>query len=449
MCFFRSLTNGKRVFFQCHFNTESVFFSQKDSAYVDGVITTPLLTSPEIPMKIYACLFALFFSLNSYSAIWGRIGVGKVDPTKRSHLIIAGTGHEEGGTVFQQAAVTKAMKYKELYPNDEIILLLNTEGGVKSNVAWLKARNVSIVEASDHGLTFNYILNVSDYFRTIASIDIYSHSAIKYGVQLSVGPDGNIFAHDVDRIKDLKFALARNAYVVFHGCNSGFILAPLFSEILEVPAFGSLSSTDFQEPLTDGGWYFNNTADKPEGMQIEAASKCKLGLCTRMKPRNAPYNGYWGRFSSGLSFYKLFCVQISKSKCLEGLARYTQDFVGATALNPRSSVLEYKKVVYDILCPIHAKTTIRQDCIASLNKAEADLAARLNTVSRLYNPMKAGDPLYCSLIKCYSSFVPAPTEKSPNAINVVNQAPYPNAVTTFVDEYARYLEAFSYLKRLD
>jgi hypothetical protein len=399
-------------------------------------------------MKNLLVVFSLLVSFNSYAGIWAKIGPGKLDGGKRAHIVVAGVGHE-GFNIFQQAAVTKGLKYKEIYPDDEVVILLNPEVSEKDNLAWLKERNVNVLHSNGDGLTFSYIMNAVSYFdkHKVISIDIYSHSAIKYGIQLTIGPDGNIFPDDETKISKFKKYMHPGGYVVLHGCNSGFAMAPLFSQILGVPAFGSFTSTDFQEKITTNEWFFNNTDDRPVGAEVENSLKCRQGLCTRMKPRNAPYIGYWGSFSGGgLSFYKQFCVGVTDYRCKEVLARYTQDFVGAGNLHKKSTFEEYKLAVQDILCPIHPRSNIRKECADSLKRAEEDRILNSVGSSKSYNPFR-GAPLNCSMTGCDFYFENAQDPKNVNAIKLINTGG--NYNTTFIDEYFRYLDSYQFLKKLE
>jgi hypothetical protein len=380
-------------------------------------------------MKFYLFLVALFISFNTAeAAIVARIKSSFIssDFSKKTHLIVAGTGNE-GFNIFQQAAIAKGLNYSRMYPDHDVIIVMNTEVGLQENLAWLKSRKVEIEESSAAPLTFTYLLEIASYFRNIVSIDIFSHSAIKYGIQLSVGPDGNIFPSDTKRIKRFKSYLNRQAYIVLHGCNSGFYLAPLFSDLLGVVVFGSLTSTDFQEKTASGDWYFNNSYDLPENAEMDKSEECKLGLCIRMKPRNAPYVGYWGKFTGGgLSFYKVFCVNMPNEKCLEGMARYARDFVSSYNVKSNISYIEYQKVVQEMLCPIHAKSEIRQECIDGLNQAlkKPDV--------RTYSPFR-GQALSCGWEECLIELINLSNKES----------------ITFVEEYFRYLHAYKYMKTLN
>lgn len=393
-------------------------------------------------MNVYVYLLIAFFSLSdANAAIVARIKSSFIssDNNKKTHFIVAGTGNE-GFNIFQQSAIAKGLKYSRMYPDRDVVIVMNTEVGLTENLAWLKNRKVEIEESSAAPLTFTYLLEIVSYFRNIVSIDIFSHSAIKYGIQLSVGPDGNIFSDDTKRIKKFKSYLNRKAYIVLHGCNSGFYLAPILSDLLNVPVFGSLTSTDFQEKTATGDWYFNNSYDLPENVEMDKSEECKLGLCIRMKPRNAPYVGYWGKFTGGgLSFYKVFCVNMLNDKCLEAMATYSRDFVSSYNIKNNISYEDYQKAVQEIICPIHARSEIRQECIDGLNQA------LIKTDVRTYSPFR-GTALSCGWEKCLFDFASAPTEKTPSAIELLNLSNKESS--TFVEEYFRYLHAYKYIKTL-
>jgi hypothetical protein len=389
-------------------------------------------------MKKLLALMCLFLVSNADASIFAKIGSGAFDKNKKTHIIMVGSA-DEAGKLFQQAAITKGLKYQEVNPQNQVIFLMEFEGKLKDNVGWLQGKKVQVVKSNKSMLLTAVFVDVARSLRSISTIDIYSHSGVSYGAKLS---DFGRFNTADKSILKIKPNLAPDAYMVLHGCNSGFDEAPLFSELLEIPVFGSMTSTDFQEKLSDGKWYFNNSEDKPAGLKLDP--KCTNGLCIRMKPRNGAYTGYWGNYSGGgLPFYKAYCTKISEEKCLSALAKTTLNAVGSKTLSKTSTEAEYKEVVQDLLCPISPTKNLREECIAKLDAA---LAAKeeSNGPTKSYSPFN-GKQLQCSFEGCKFKFVCTNPRFSSGICDLVNTAT--DKATTFVDEYLSYMTAFKYLKK--
>ncbi len=380
---------------------------------------------------------SIFMMSQAQAFILAKIGNAPFEKNQKTHIIVAGEANE-AYLLFQQAAVTKGYKYIEQNPQNQVVFVFQHEEKLASNEAWLRARNVQILKSGPEQLDIKTFIKVADIVRSIATLDIFSHSAISYGSKLS--ENSRLRAADKS-LQKIKSNFTSDAYIVVHGCNSGFDEAVKFSKLFDVPAFGSLTSTDFQEKLTDGKWYYNNPQDKPAGMKVDP--KCTNGLCIRLKPINNVYAGHWGSYSGGgLPFYKAFCVNIKPQNCLAAMARFAMSFVSSSKLSKVSSLEEYKAVVQDILCPITPTGTLRADCVAKLN--EIPLNSPVSATLRTYSPYR-GKQLQCGSNGCEFRFE-CKTGANSGHCNLINTAR--TTPTTFVDEYLNYMGAYRYLKFL-
>jgi hypothetical protein len=380
---------------------------------------------------------SLFMVTQAHAYIFAKIGNTPFEKRQKTHLIVAGEANE-ARQLFQQAAVTQGYKYQEINPNDQVVFIFQHEEDLVTNENWLRARNVQILKSGPDDLDIKTFIKIADDVRSIATLDIFSHSAISYGSKLS--EKSRLRANDKTLLK-IKSNFMSDAYIVVHGCNSGFDEAVYYSYAFNVPAFGSLTSTDFQEKLTDGKWYFNNPQDKPAGMKVDP--KCTNGLCIRLKPVNNVYSGHWGSYSGGgLPFYKAFCYNILLQKCLASMARFAMSFVSSSKLSKLSSFEEYKAVVQDMLCPITPTGTIRADCVAKLN--EVPFQSPVNKILRTYSPFR-GKQLQCGFNGCQIRFEcnTGVNDGHCDLINTAKEIP-----TTLVDEYLNYTDAYRYLKFL-
>lgn len=379
----------------------------------------------------------LFFNFSSHAYLMGKITPHPLDKNKPIHVVVAGAAHE-AGMLFQQSAISKALKYRELYPDDQIIFLAQQEGEIEVNGAWLKKRGVEVLIQNKKDLTTEKFVDHLKEFSQIRTLDIFSHSAASYGIQLSSITRGKIGPND-KKIAELKNHFTEDAMITLNGCNSGFFVAPNWSKTLAVPVSGSLTSTDFQELHTDGNYYLNNIESMPKDhpraekniLAYENAPSCKLGLCIRMKPVNGPYNGYWGSYyQGGLPFYKIFCQGVSEEKCSKSFKTMAMHFISIKNLKIENSLESYKAVVQDMLCPISANKPWRDECVKALNEVESDQSLTS------YNPFR-GKQLQCDNNGCKFELDCPRFKKECQLINTHNQS-----ATTLTDEYRRYLQAF-------
>ena len=389
-------------------------------------------------MKTFFVLLSLFIASHAEAFIVAKLGNTPFEKRRPTHVIVAGEGNE-AEKLFQQAAITKGLKYQDMYPQDQIVFIFQHQGVVFENEMWLESRGIKVLKSGPLDLDIKTFVKYADDVRVIATLDIFSHSAISYGSKLS--ETSRLRAAD-KLMLSIRTNFTPEAYIVVHGCNSGFEEALRYSDVFGVPAFGSLTSTDFQEKLADGKWYYNNPEDQPAGIPLDPA--CENGLCIRLKPVNAVYAGHWGSYTGGgLPFYKLFCLNIMPQKCLAALARYAMTYVSSFKLSRYSGLEEYKAVVQDILCPINPNKPVREDCVAKLNALPLDSAIPNDLMT--YSPFR-GKQLQCSMLGCEFRFECSdPTVNSGHCdlINTATETP-----TTFVDEYLNYMNAFRYMKYL-
>ena len=332
-------------------------------------------------VKFILVTFFMFFSTISWAYRTGSFSDTEIDPQRDIvHVFVIGYSHGMGNQ-FTKAAVTRALKYKELYPTHKSIFIKNSEDNTWST------RLETLVD-SDLLLYGGRLLEIIDEYKKIASIDIYSHSSPLTGVglepnlpkaRLRVRPSWVPNAYqtpNIERLADGNFI--PGAYATINGCNSGFLLAPKLSELWKIPVQAALTSTDFQQLHENGTYYFNNEGDYPSsgGWRSEndlffaSPRSCSGGGCMRMKPVNAPYTGSWGTLKGGLPFYKTFCnYNISSDECSKIMSKILQVYPSQKNLNANSSIEDYKTVLIDFLCPISIRTNVREICENALRNS--------------------------------------------------------------------------------
>ena len=356
-----------------------------------------------------------------------------LDHSKRTHILVAGHGAELG-TLFQSAAVSKAIKLQELYPQDQIVLIACNEIGAAENAAKLRNWGFQVLSLNNNTFTEERLLAELARFTKIASLDFYTHVSAIAGAQLENAD--NRISQDTD-VSRLKANFTADSFIYLHGCNSGFNLAPSFSSQLEIPVAGSLTYTAFQKLHSSNEFYDNEDTLKPAGewsvvndVSFPQTRDCTTGGCIRMKADNSPYTGGWGDYNEGggLPFYKFFCVKNNETRCLNAMAESVFGLIGKKDYKFASSSSDYNDLLMEFFCPVSNKTNIRQLCVQGLQQAAAN-----NTT---YNPFQ-GKLLTCSFKKCQFEIQCADTAAS---CRLKNDLPSSNAV---VDEYKVYLKAYS------
>jgi len=165
------------------------------------------------------------------------------------------------------------------------------------------------------------------------------------------------------------------------------------------------------------------------------------GMCLRLKPDNNAYTGFWGEYGDGgLPFYKFFCAKNSQEDCTKIMAQSLLSFIGNTKIDSSSSFEDFKKVVYDFLCPISNKKDLRNEC-------ETNLEAALVSGDYSYNPFNRAqvecDFNGCKLeIKCKTVLIPSIIK--PGTCTLNNQ--FEGKSTTIVREFKAYLDGYKLLK---
>jgi hypothetical protein len=394
-------------------------------------------------LKIISLVFLSLISLNSNAFLITNYKAQEINYNLPTRLLIAGAG-DDLGIQFQEVAKAKAMLYRDLNPDYQIILITAEEKEVDNkNVLskWGFSVRADRREKFDGETLVEEVIKYSK----IASLDVFSHSSAQYGVHL----DGKMHrlslnTKGVDRIKN---HFIKDAYAYLHGCNTGFNLAPYLSKIWGIPVAGSMTSTNFQKLHSDGQFYlteagFSPNSDwaKENNKSYSVSRECRDGACLRLKPDNHPYVGFWGEYAEGgLPFYKFFCAKNSPTDCQRVMAKSLLNFIGTSPLKPDTILDEYKKIVKDFLCPISAKNDLRNECEENLENA-------LVTGDETYNPFSRTQ-VECDFISCKLDIVckkiPFTGIYKPGTCSLENH--FNGKSTTLVREYKAYLEGFKYL----
>lgn len=300
-----------------------------------------------------------------------------IDIDKITHIIVVGSAVKEDSDQFFQSGLARAYRYKELYPDHQVVIMSSPDVLNVTDDEVFSKYNVVVCKKVLEKFTAKNLMLEMNFFNHIASFDFFGHSspwAMKIG-------DHNAAFSPYENVSDLK--LLRNkflpdAYVTLNACNTGFMIAPDLSEILRIPVAGSLTSSMFEKIESDGHWYKEDDSHTDDEVDLNKYSYkqnvlCSLGLCYRMKPSRSNYSSVWGYFQEGgLSFNKFFCKFNNQDRrCERGMANSLYSFPSVTPLNSNSNADEFKSVVFDWLCSTGRDSDYFSNCINGIENAVA------------------------------------------------------------------------------
>lgn len=343
-----------------------------------------------------------------------------IDLSKTTHLLLVGDS-DELGELPLYSATTRAHRYAQLYPNDQIVLFVTKDVKdatvVNTGASVIRDDPFPNVALSDlRALSTSKLFAAMDRFSSIASLDFFGHSSPFGALVESTGSDRSISGDSpaVAQLAD-NFARDRDPYVTLNGCNGGVEVAAALSHVWQLPVSGALTGSNFQVLMSDGRWYANDTGFYPP--QLKPTTKntasfgpdlqpaCAKGACVRMKPQDSPYYGVWGRsdtgFQYGLSYYKFFCNYDgadSNGSCSRGMARSLHAFASIAPIDEHSTDDAVKPVLADFFCSGAKDAAWFDQCQSALFAAAESGAA--------FSPMKSANDysLECDFQKCEQKF---------------------------------------------
>jgi hypothetical protein len=355
----------------------------------------------------------------SEDEIVATVDGAKVDLKKTTHILLIGDSHKLEDQPLQ-AASTRARRYAQLYPQDQVVYFITKEMGTgdlaKAGVREVTKEPFGDVKLSDLStLESDKLIAALAKFRRIASIDFFGHSS-PFGALLESAGNGRTLGtmtpSNIGVLKD-RFARDTSPYVMLHGCNGAIITAKALSKLWQIPVGGALTGSNFQTLRSDGRWYFNDEGFFPPGTTEVLANdksfgagarpECKAGACVRIKPQDSPYRGIWANpetgFQFGLGYYKFFCnYESDPQSCAKGMARSLHAFPSTRPIDSRSSGDDMKEVLADFFCNGAADPKVFDTCKTGLFAAAASGAP--------FSPMKSANDysLECDFTKCQQVF---------------------------------------------
>ena len=379
-----------------------------------------------------------------------RIGLYKnkiedFDSQKITHIIVIGSALKEDSDQFFQSGVSRAQRYKDLWPDHQIVLMSGPDVLGATDEQIFKNYKISVIKMVAKKFSGPLLLNEMKEFQRIASFDFYGHAS---PWAMIIGKSNATFDPSVhfETLKFLRPNFLPDAYATLNGCNTGFYLAPDLSRGLALPVSGSLTSSMFERIEADGYWYKEEDSS-PQGyilsnrFSYKSDQSCALGLCTRMKSSRGNYSSYWGTFSDGgLSFDKFFCnYENNKDKsCERGMAMSLLSFPSIHPNNLNSSSEEFKAVVW--LCSTGKTKSYFSKCVSGIIDAVArgDLEFQSHPTNELN----------CDFNSCHATVVcknkpfgGGPIPGSCNVETIPNISP-----KNIANEYLSLMKGFEYLR---
>lgn len=317
-----------------------------------------------------------------------------LQPDTPTHVLL--TSHGSGvGTLFQDSAASRGKKYAEVFPNDQILLIIVNEMDGRGNAALLESWGYHVVAERYQALSVELLLQELQPIRKIASLDFYGHSNDYNGAIL----DADFIGDDSDEVAVLQGQFTPTAWASIHGCNSAWTLAPALANFWGIPVSGAFTGTHFQRLHSTGYFFPYDQILAPSGpfadhnpYSFKQDVDCMTSGCTRMHPDNIPYNGMWGKRASGLGFAKFFCGPVATAECRKRMAVSLLGYLGLANLNLNSSASDFLFVLKESMCPISAYRNSFAECYQGIDQA-------LRSGNETYTPFLGKSPI-CNANSC-------------------------------------------------
>lgn len=368
-----------------------------------------------------------------------------MDTGRITHIITIGSGQKEDSDQFFQSGLTRARRYKELYPDHQVVFISSPDVLNTPDEAVFVKYKMAIQKTVMRGLTADLLLDEMMPFTQIASWDFFGHSS-PWGLKIG-STKANMAPYDYeDRLIALRSHFIPNAYVTLNACNTGFTVSPDFSQLLRLPVSGSLTSSVFEKIETDGLWYkeedWSRNQTDLNKFSYNKTVLCADGLCFRMKPSRWSYNSVWGQFKEGgLPFYKFFCkFNNTDMRCERGMANSLLSFASVLPVTVDSDMESFKAVAYDWICSTKTDRAYFKTCMKGIEEA----IERMDLVFKVH----PGNELICDFKSCNSKVICKNDENgTPKLGSCHLQTPQNPEPTNAAREMLAFMRGFNALKK--
>jgi len=384
-------------------------------------------------------------TVKAADGIVATLDAAGIDPAVTTHLLVIGYSHGQG-TQFAKAAMARALRYRELYPDHQVVFFGAVEaGGTQSDAQVMTALGAKVISDNPDEKFYDVtLLERMQAFSSLASFDFYGHSSPwAIGVEATGPRLGTDSSADLTMVRG---SFTPDAYATLNGCNAGRVIAPVLSEAWQIPVSGALTGSNFQALHSDGKWYSNDPGRAPSTKWATVNDRsfatpiaCSKGACLRLKPENAPYHGYWGDFEAGLGHYEFFCNYTNDAgDCGRRMALSLISSVSVEPLSLDSAREAFENAVLDWLCPNDASST-RFDACRNQLRESALTASGYSSFQGI--PMECTDAGCDIAMNCDDNGSGAP--KPGTCSDHVSEASAPMAQ---IREYQRYMAGFDALQ---
>lgn len=358
----------------------------------------------------------------------------KINYSKETMLILIGGNIDDMGQLFLYSALSRGAQYKKNFPERQVLLITTTtnENKYKANNLVLNKNKWFQVEINEHTADGVFLSVWLDKFKdsSILSLDVFSHSNPLTGPRLESDIEGMNRIENPALVYQLKKKMSSEGYVFLHGCNSGWVTAPMLSEKLNIPVAGALTGTLF---------YSNLKSDNFTGYESTKYIDCKNGSCFRMQPQISIYNGLFGKINAGLGVYKFFC-NLNKDgwerRCYSAMAKSLFGFSSIYNNDLINSKVNFKNLVLDFFCSNQPSYNV-DNCknqFLSLNSQ--------TILTTKWTSLFSGKSVECNFYKCFFEFTTETSTYQEQPILIVKD----KTIETSQNGQVYSMEFMSYLK---
>ena len=358
--------------------------------------------------------------------------LASLDPAKPTHILVSGRGDNLGRQP-QLTALGVSAKIQER--GEQVVLISVFEDD--TNRQALESKGYKMLKVNE-GVLFNTssIMPELVKYAQISSLQFFGHNSPTLGTQTD--DLGQRFDFRDSRVAKLAGHFTTDGYVFIHGCNAGWIIAPLISKRLGVPAAGAFTGTHFERLHEDKNFYVADSAEAPNlnwarlnSQSYDQPRDCAKGGCLRMRPTNSAYSGHWGNFANGaLPFYKFFCETQAQDKCDRVMALSLRNFLTTTRAQTRNEFIDSAK---DFVCPPSRDRVLSNNCHQAMELP-------LTGDKTAYSSMRSSPAIQCDFKSCAVKFACGETNCTIDRTSTVPS-------TTQANEFLAYVCGFDGLHK--
>ncbi|MFS4458253.1 hypothetical protein [Bdellovibrio sp. HCB2-146] len=346
----------------------------------------------------------------------------------QTDVFVAGFGDNQG-TQFLKAAILAAKVSRDRFPQRQRVIISALNGSMGTETSMLKNAGMTVRRADEDDLNKSRLVrSLQNLSVPVSSLQFFGHANTYNGFRLQERSDR--ISQEDEEFRAIGSVLAKNAIVVFHSCNSGWLIAPAGARMWNRPVFGSMTGSNFQEMMSDGRWYFHDEGDYPSNLRrigststvVRESTDCRTGNCLRLKPGNKPYSDSFGEFSRGLGFYRGFTTAATAHLLPQAMVHLTLLTPSESPLSLQSSRDEYVKALADWMCPQDKSNDKREACTAAIQTRAFEINPHLSffrgTAVACTND-RCGTRVKCTIWKKVLGLVPCYTEDVSSARSTV------------------------------